>query len=377
MAPSATSTPNTERPPPPKHSLPLIDISPFLTLPAQATSKNTPQDCTASLSRACRTHGFFYLTNHGVPAELTDRVIDLAREFFTKVPIEEKRAIRRRDVGDGVGDGARGYQVIGDNVTQGKRDWHEAIDWYRPMNEGEASFGKEADDGKDVRNGGISKQRMPPFELLRGVNLWPSKPAEFYNVYQVYVQKMFELGTAVLGAMGEALELEDPETFVKATRESFWVMRAIGYPPLPHKSSTNASNGIAHYGEDVDEGISCGEHSDYGCLTLLLADSTKGALQVRDWESGDWINADPIEGALVVNIGDMMQKWTGGRWKSTKHRVLHRGENFRVSVPFFLEPDWDVKVGNLFAEKDGNANGIDTELLYGEYLTAKVSGNFG
>lgn len=102
-------------------------------------------------------------------------------------------------------------------------------------------------------------------------------------------------------------------------------MRIIGYPPLSSSPEK--------------EGISCGEHTDYGCVTLLLADNTHGALQVQD-KYGGWINADPLEGAYVVNIGDMLERWTNGLWKSTRHRVIHGGANYRVSIPFFFEPDW-------------------------------------
>lgn len=100
-------------------SLPLIDISPFLT---PSPDPAALQHCTLALSDACLHHGFFYLTNHGIDAKLTDTVLSLARDFFTKCTDAEKQSIKRQDAGKGFGDGARGYQVIGDNVTQGKRD---------------------------------------------------------------------------------------------------------------------------------------------------------------------------------------------------------------------------------------------------------------
>lgn len=82
---------------------------------------------------------------------------------------------------------------------------------------------------------------------------------------------------------------------------------------------------------------------------------------------GGWLDVDPVEGALVVNIGDMMSRWSGGRWKATRHRVVHKGEGYRVSVPFFFEPDWDARVpGN---EGEG-------EMTYGEYPGSKVKANF-
>ena len=259
--------------------------------------------------------------------------------------------------GNGSGDGARGYQVIGDNVTGGKRDWHEAIDWYRPVREGEP-FERAGGDGESGREGGGDRQG--PYGLLKGINAWPAYPEGFREVYEEYVEKMSDLGTAVVEAMGLALGHGMEEVFVENTRKSAWVMRAIGYPPLPEDGTTGKDEGA----------VSCGAHSDYGCVTLLLADETKGALQA--WvesvgEEGRWVDVDPVEGALVVNIGDMMSRWSGGKWKATRHRVVHKGGGYRVSVPFFFEPDWEARVPGM--EGEG-------AVIYGEYLEGKVRGNF-
>ena len=113
-------------------------------------------------------------------------------------------------------------------------------------------------------------------------------------------------------------------------------------------------------------------------MTLLLADSTRGALQAqaRD-DPAKWINVNPVEGAFVVNIGDMMERWSNGLWKSTLHRVVHRSEGYRVSVPFFLEPDIKAKIRPLpeCIEKTGGRARWE-EVEYGQHLVGKVSGNF-
>ena len=252
------------------------------------------------------------------------------------------------------GDGARGYQVIGDNVTEGKRDWHEALDWYRPNIDGEPLSPLSLEASSE-------RERNPPYELLQGMNAWPSSSPGFREVYEEFIDKMLVLGTAVVRAMGMALGEGMEEVFVANTRRSFWVMRAIGYPPLPTERDGS---------REEDEGVSCGAHSDYGCVTLLLSDGTKGALQawVKDGlEERKWVDVDPVEGALVVNIGDMMARWSGGRWRATRHRVVHRGQGYRVSVPFFFEPDWSARVPG--AEGEG-------EVVYGEYLSQKVERNF-
>ena len=178
------------------------------------------------------------------------------------------------------------------------------------------------------------------WKVLNGGNLWPEEPRELRGVYEGYVEGLKEVGTAVVRAMGEALGLpepgsegvegEDSEIFVRNTERSFWVMRLIGYPPLDTPFHASAS-------ADIEE-FSCGEHTDYGCVTLLLADSTPGALQVLLKDGVTWVDADPVAGAFVVNIGDMVERWTNGIWKSTKHRVVHRGEGYRVTVPWCFAP---------------------------------------
>lgn len=387
-------------PTPATTTLPEIDISPFLTPPPASPSPLQPPSTTPTptptpaqqttaraLHAACTTHGFFYLTGHGIPATLTADILSLARTFFLTVPPAQKALIARRD--PPAGDGARGYQVVGENVTLGRRDWHEGVDWYRPV------FGEGEGKEKEKKGGGKQEGREKEggYDYLQGPNLWPHDPPTFRAVYEEYVERMLDLGTAVVRAMGLALALDDPECFVRETRRSFWVMRAIGYPPLPApaaavpaSSSPPSRPADAHTKADADAdadtdplegGISCGAHTDYGCLTLLLADETRGALQVQT-QAGGWIDADPVPGAFVVNVGDMMERWTNGVWRSTRHRVVHRGEGYRVSVPFFFEPDWEARVRPL-RECVAACGGVERcgEVRYGEFLVGKVRGNFG
>lgn len=259
--------------------------------------------------------------------------------------------------------------MIGDNVTEGKRDWHEAIDWYRPVRAGEPYAATHSDTNSNA-NGHLAEARNPPFELLQGLNAWPTTPDSFRPIYEEYITRMLDLGTAVVRAMGMALGDGMEDVFVRNTRESWWVMRAIGYPPLPLPECKDGATD-----DESGGGVSCGAHSDYGCVTLLLADETRGALQawVEDEgidegeKKGGWVNVEPVPGALVVNIGDMMSRWSGGRWKATRHRVVHKGTGFRVSVPFFFEPDWNARVPG----KEGKG-----DVVYGEYLEGKVRANF-
>ncbi|RDB14799.1 hypothetical protein Hypma_016232 [Hypsizygus marmoreus] len=336
------------------NGLPIIDIAPFLNDdPAGADLRGSTA---AALHKACVEYGFFYLdiskyADRSVPEHLTD----LAREFFA-LPQEEKDKLAMKNQ-----DHARGYARLKENVTNGKADNHEGLDIYRP-----------------VENPDKSKP-------LWGENQWPSVPG-FMDRYEAWVEKMKALGLIVMRAMALGLGMSTDEwnELRKQVDDSFWVMRVIGYPPLPN---------------DYD-GFSCGAHKDYGCLTFLYADPTPSALQVfssrpgaiefagtdlvtQGSEKGVWLNADPIPGCVVCNIGEMWEIWSNGLYRSTLHQVVHRGSNYRVSIPFFFEPNFDAHIKPLAAalrlqEAEGKNQPIEPRrsVVYGDFLLAKVGSNF-
>src|SRR5438874_362097 len=158
-------------------SLPLIDISPFL--PSNPFNAQARKACAMEIFDACTSAGFFYLTNHGIPKSQTDAVLSQGRDFFLNSSMDEKNAIVRKKVGVGDGDGARGWQPVRDNVTGGKRDWQEAVDFYRE------------DEGL---------KKSPPYGMLQGKNLWPQRRAELKETYKTYVENMLALGEALMTA---------------------------------------------------------------------------------------------------------------------------------------------------------------------------------
>ena len=354
--------------------LPIIDISAFLNPQSKQEERQTTAQ---AINAACTNYGFFYLTGHGIPTTKLDEIIHLARQFFA-LPLEQKNKIKRYDAGGPEGgDSARGYQGLGENVTGGLQDMQEAIDLYRPWD----GAAEEGDGGPGTR------------KTLQGPNLWPQEPAQLRSVYEAYIAQVTEVGRALVRAMGEALGLgraqpaadrstEDEEVFVRHCDESFWVMRMINYPPLPHSVKPPMSE---HHDADHDlTQFSCGAHTDYGCVTLLLTDPTPGALQVQ-LKDGTWLPADPVPGAFVVNIGDMIERWTNGIWKSTMHRVIHRGDGGvhgpggggRVSVPFFFEPNFDAMVKPLQkCTRESGKPSMHGGSTYGEHLLTKVFSNF-
>ncbi|SGY13651.1 BQ5605_C010g05931 [Microbotryum silenes-dioicae] len=351
-------------------SLPVIDLSSFLEVgvaagdshpSAASDSDRTSRQSAvaASIHAACRDYGFFYVTGFDsvISREERQGSLAVARQFFD-LPEPIKQRVRI----DKGGDGARGWQKLGENVTQYQADHHEGYDLYRPVKRPDAT------------------------KLLHGHNPWPVEPANFRPTLERWIEKCQIIGMALMQAtafgLGMALDSDEWKHLRASVDESFWVMRCIGYPPLPKDA----------------KGVSCGAHKDYGCYTLLHTDSTPGALQVflpseqgaseENGVRGSWIPADPIQDAFVVNIGSMWEIWSAGLYKATIHRVLHKSPNYRVSIPFFFEPNFDAVIKPLPAAlklrdeaagalKDGPEPTAHADsVIYGEFLRSKVAGNF-
>ncbi|KAJ9104390.1 hypothetical protein QFC20_004526 [Naganishia adeliensis] len=337
-------------------TLPIIPISPYLPSRKKEYSDTDRAEVARNLHRACRDIGFFYLKVDGY---LTDSerkgVLDLGREFFLESTEEEKAKI-----GLDKSDGVRGYQKLKQNITMGKADHHEGLDFC-------------ADTPYPPRERRDDAGQLKP---LGGENQWPERPVAFRAQMEDWIEKMKALGMAVMEAMADGLGMNaaEWEELRSMVEDSFWVTRVIGA-----------------------EGVSCGAHKDYGCLTLLHADDTPKALQVFlrptpvpgqplvDNEQGVWIDADPIPGCFVVNVGEMWEIWTNGLYKSTLHRVVHRSPTYRVSLPFFFEPVFNAEIKPLEAAKRKIAqegwlldkHGTDySQVRYGDFLLGEVSGNF-
>ncbi|CAI6004997.1 unnamed protein product [Closterium sp. NIES-64] len=293
--------------------LPKIDISPLVEFCSDTDSPKPALPTTSSealpeasypsearrvaseIHAACQEVGFFYLTGHGVSQQLVDDAREVGREFFALADeAKNEIALSKSPI-------FRGYQRLGENITQGQRDMHEAIDLYR----------EHPADHPLVLSG----------KPLHGPNPWPSRPEHFRPVIEEYVTRMKALGRTVLQGMAMGLHLP-LDTFEHGRADDpFWVIRVIGYPPLSAHDT---------------ESLSCGEHTDYGLLTFVNQDPGITALQVKN-KAGEWVDAPPVPGSFVVNIGDMLKLWTNGLYQPTPHRVVNRSRTFRVSVPFFYE----------------------------------------
>jgi isopenicillin N synthase-like dioxygenase len=256
----------------------------------------------SDLRNAARDVGFFYLVGHGIDEDQLDQIRQLGRSFFA-LPVEDKLAIEMVNSPH-----FRGYNRAGFEHTRGKPDWREQLD-----------IGAE-------RPALSSDGTAPPWARLQGPNQWPAALPAFRPALLAYQEKTTDLAIRVLRVFAAALD--QPE-------DAF----APIYSPAPHQLLKL----IRYPGRAKDEGDQgVGAHKDSGFLTILLQDEEAG-LQVEG-EHG-WIDAPPIPGTFVVNIGEILEMASGGYLRANVHRVVSPPVGVdRYSVAFFLGARLDATV---------------------------------
>lgn len=276
--------------------IPVIDIG-ALSDGTDATRARVAR----AVAGACETAGFFYVANHGVPADAVAGVLEAARWFFG-LPQAERDAL---DVARSPN--FRGYVPMGITGPGVPRRLLEAFQMMieRPADDPEALAGNP----------------------MVGPNAWPAGAAGFRAAMQRYYEELGALSDRLLGAFAVGLGL-DAGFFRPFFTQPLTQLRLLHYPPQP-----------PHAGDAI---LGVEAHTDTGAFTILLQDEA-GGLEVRN-RAGAWIPAVPIPGTFVVNIADMMQRWTNGRFVSTPHRVANRSGLDRISVPFFANPDYGATI---------------------------------
>ena len=314
-------------------AIPVVDVGSLVGL-AGPPAEEVAHD----IEGACRSTGFFYVSGHGVPAELVERLDRASRAFFDRPEAEKLEIAMERG-----GRAWRGYFPVGAELTSGRPDRKEGI-----------YFGTELSaDDPHVRAG------LP----LHGANLFPRQVPELRAAVLEYMDAVTRTAQAVLAGIAMSLGLDAYYFVTGYTADPTVLFRIFHYPP-----STPDSD---------DWGV--GEHTDYGLVTMLLQDHN-GGLQVRT--PAGWIDAPPIAGTFVCNLGDMLDKMTGGWYRSTPHRVRNVSGNERLSFPLFLDPGFAAEVPPLPGRAATGAGGErrwDGQDLraftgtYGDYLVGKVS----
>lgn len=274
-------------------SVPVVDIA------ALGSGDPAAEAATiAALGRAASEVGFLHVTGHGLAPAVIERLQAAARRFFA-----QSEGIKRQTY-IGRSTNHRGYVPEGEETLgEGKRDRKEAFDLALDL----------------------PAQAVPPGHPLLGPNQWPALPG-FREDVMAYYGAVFAVGQRLLGAFTRALG-QPPEMLGRLVSAPPSQLRLIHYP---HDPSAADAPGI-------------GAHTDYECFTLLLC--TGPGLEVMN-QAGEWIDAPPVPGALVVNIGDMLEYWSGGRFVATSHRVRKVAEE-RWSFPLFFALDYDVELRPL------------------------------
>ncbi|TYJ14199.1 hypothetical protein E1A91_A10G101500v1 [Gossypium mustelinum] len=292
-------------------SIPVIDVAPLFAKCDDPKMVQDPgvREVVKQLDQACREAGFFYAKGHGIPETMVKEVRNITHKFFD-LPYEEKLKIKMTPAA-----GYRGYQRIGENITKGVPDMHEAIDCYKELKQG--------------MYGALGKP-------MEGCNQWPHYPPNFKELMEKYISLCTEVSRKIMRGIALALGGSPDEFEGERGGDAFWVMRLIGYP------GASTANGKCTSEND----IGCGAHTDYGLLTLVNQDENITALQVRN-QAGEWISAPPIPGTFVCNIGDM------------------------------LKPNYDAAVEPLevCVRKSSGIRKFENA-VYGEHLVSKVQTNF-
>lgn len=284
-------------------AIPVIDI-------AAAADPRARPDLARRITAAAEAVGFLYVTGHATSPASPQAVMAAAADFFARPEAEKRR------IWIGRSPHYRGYLGLlekGDDPTF-RGNHLEAFHCAEDLSA----------DHPDVR------AAMP----LRGPNLWPDAPLNFHDVVDGYFRGTYRVGLTLLELLAEGLGLAT-DFFTRHYRHSLAQLRLLRYPQQ----------------DDPNVELLTRPHRDSGVITLLCQDDT-GGLEVMN-RAGNWVAAPPLAGACIINIGNTLQFWTGGRLASTNHRVKNLGAGAaRYSLPFFMTPDYDTVVRALGTEAD-------------------------
>lgn len=280
-------------------TIPIIDFESY------SLDRDGPADLNKLGTELCNAFeeiGFCYLKNHGISEQVISHAFNSSLKFFLQ-PVKEKEKFSR----------SLNYN-------------HGWVALEREKLNPERKVG----DYKEAYN------VTPEDHEIK----WPSHIPEFKSSIQTLFEKCTNLSQRIFDVMSVGLKLKE-ENFLRDCHRSIGTpknqtsLRTLFYPALPDDY------------EIKKDQVRCGEHSDYGTLTLLFQDSC-GGLEVRNCQN-QYIPATPIPGTIVVNIGDLMQRWTADKLKATKHRVLIPQEELkkrqnRQSIAFFVHPDDNIMI---------------------------------
>ncbi|KAK2014999.1 citrinin biosynthesis oxygenase CtnA [Colletotrichum eremochloae] len=313
-------------------TIPTVDMSAWFSDSASASEKQKVVD---DMSNACNTYGFFYLVGHGITPEMQAKALEVDRTFFS-LPKEKRMEVW---IGKSLGKSFRGYE------PSGMQTHHKGL---LPDTKETFMVGREvALDDPDCGT------------FSTGPNLWPtSLPDEEFRIPILkYQAKMVELVGALLKILARGLPKEwncPEDVFDNLLIDPSIPMRFLHYAPQP--SCPENQFGVA-------------DHTDFGCVAVLLQEPGTKGLEVWYPPSEEWVPVPVKEGSYVINMGDMMQIYTAGYYRSARHRVRTNTDKDRYSVAFFLNGNLKVPCKPL--------DGSKGETIVGEHIRQRLVDTMG
>jgi isopenicillin N synthase-like dioxygenase len=290
-----------------------IDLVPF-----SAGGEDGKRAVAREIGHACEEIGFFKVRGHGLPQALIERTFATANTFFAN-PQEVKDRFRPPASAS-----ARGYHALRTKNLAKTLGYDNPPDlreqfYIGPLVSRAAEFA-----------------HIPGAAELYGENLWPDTPAEYREVFTAAYRALESLGGTLMRVFAVALGVD--ERFFDDKIDRHFSTLPVNHYPEPD-------------GEPLPNQIRAGEHTDFGSLTILAVSERAGGLQVK-LRDGAWLDVTAEPGEFIVNIGDMMQRWTNDRWLSNVHRVVNppadrRSGSRRMSMGYFLHPNYDAEIACL------------------------------
>ena len=303
--------------------VPVIDVGEVFA----DSSSNAAVRAIDQIAEACKTWGFFQVVNHGIPASRIDEVWRQTHALFA-LPVDEKLAIVR--------DRQSPWGFYNNELTKNQRDKKEVFDYTR---EGiDPIYGQQ--------------------------NRWPSRPAEFRPTMLAYLDACTGLSLNLLEAFCRGLDL--PAKFMHPYFDGNHTgFMRLNYYPI--------EDPMAQLGSDQAADLGVHHHTDAGALTVLLQDEVSGLQVFRD---GLWYDIPVIDGAMVINTGDMMQVWSNDIYKAAIHRALAMEASERYSIPFFFNPAADCTVSPLPSVIGEDRPALYRSIEWGSFRGKRSEGDY-
>ena len=313
----------------------MSDLVPVVDLAAS--------DAPQLVDAACRTVGFMSIVGHDVPQAVISAMLDATDEFFA-LPLDEKLRVRSPSPGINRGYAAKGTEGLAYSLGVDGRppDLFEAFNV-----------------GPESRPDGVPAERVE-----FAANVWPQRPASLRPALTAYFEEIAALARRLTRVMARALELDD-DFFVGKTDHSTDTLRVIHYERAPGEP------------EPLRGQQRMGAHTDYGIVTILYADRVAGLEFVGP--AGGWHGVVPPPDGFVVNLGDLLARWTNDRWRSTMHRVVPpaptvEGRAVRRSMAFFHDGNFDAMIECLPTCSSEESPPRYPPVIAGDHLLAKLLG---